>query len=266
LAHGADIEIKDRSGATPLCSACSTDEFNVGVVQELVSHGADWSYRTPGGNTPYNLARSSGHTGAMEYLEQHYLKNVAQIEGRLGLLLVLREAEYSIEEVEEEEEDTDDESNDERIVRTIKNVSIRLGSVEIDTFLSMLASIVSDDPDAICSQDQDRALPVHLACRTRAHVEVVKFLVAQDAVTLHLSDNTGALPIHAACAGGAPLEAIQHLVEVGGGAVTLCARDRDAALPLHLLCKSKPAVDAIKFLVSSYPRSVSSRNTELQWM
>lgn len=235
LDQDADTEVLDERGATPLCSACSADEDQLYVVQELVSRGADWSYKSPEEGTPYDCARKHDRGGIMHYLKQQYLDSITQVEGHLGLLSVLREAKYSTMEV-----------------------STRLGLVAIENFVNMLATIVSGDPDAIRKQDQDHALPLHIACRARAHFEVVKFLIAPDPVTLHISDDTGSLPIHAACAAGSSLETIQHFVAVGGVG-TLRARDHECALPLHCLCKAKPSVDTVKLLLRKYPRSVLSR-------
>jgi len=261
LDQGLDIEAKDRDGDSPLVNACyNMNGENLEVVQELVSRGADWSYKSPDtGMTPFDAACDNGYDRIREYLQQRYqqdLDNLAQIEGRSPLHVILQQAKYTEEIVEEEEAGEDGERT---VLTTTKKVSIRLGSVAIDAFLSILASIISGDPNAIRSQDEDRSLPLHIACRARAHVEVIRYLTSEDAVTLHYTDNTGSLPIHAACGAGSSLENIQHLVEVGGGAVTLCARDHECALPLHSLCKAKPSVDVVQFMIRSYSKAVSAR-------
>ena len=268
LDQGADTELKDGNGDTPLIWVAYDQEGALGIVQEMVSHGADWSFKSPSsGYTPFDIAVEHGNEQIVEYLQQLYLESLSQAKGRHLLLhSVLGDAKYT-EEVEEEEEDDDDafDGNGNNARAFTKKVTIRLGSIPLDRFLAILAQIVvaDPDPDPVRNQDENRALPLHIACRSGAHVEVVQFLTSQDAVTLHISDNSGSLPIHAVCAtSGVPLEVIKHLHEVGGGAVTLCARDHDGAMPIHLLCKSKPSVNAVQFLVQSYSKSLSVRTDD----
>lgn len=260
LEQGADIEGKDGDGDTPIFWACYYDD-NLEIVQQLVSLGVDWTFKSPSnGKTPFDFAIGNGADRISQYLQQVYLESLSQIEGRHLLHSILGDAKYiaEVEEGEEEEDDVDGNGSNARAVT--KMATIRLGSISLDKFLAILAPIVSADPDAVRKQDEDRALPLHIACRTGAHVEVVQLLTSQDVVTLHISDNTGSLPIHAACAtGSVPLEVIKHLLAVGGGAVTLCARDHDGAMPIHLLCKTQPSVDVVKFLVQSYSKSLSIR-------
>ena len=132
--------------------------------------------------------------------------------------------------------------------------------VTVDQLLTLLVAIHSQDTDAIRCQDDNRALPLHIACHGNAPIQVFRFLVGQDEATLYMMDSTGSLPIHAACRGGVSLENIKFLIEKGGVG-TLCARDNQCALPLHILCQSQPTVDVVKYMLKTYPISVSEQTS-----
>ena len=165
-----------------------------------------------------------------EYLLEQYKEKVLKQEGRLSLHAILREF-------------TNTEDN---------KVQLPVGTLTVDEFLTLLVSIHSQDTDSIHSQDDNRAWPLHIACRANAPIKVLRFLAEQDAAVLFMNDNAGYLPIHAACRGGAPLEKIKFLIEKGGVG-TLCARDNQCALPLHVLCQSQPSVDVVKYLLKFVP-------------
>ena len=173
-----------------------------------------------------------------EYLLEQYKEKVWKQEGRLSLHAILGEA-------------TNLENN---------KVQLPIGTLTVDELLTLLVSIHSQDTDSIRSQDGNRALPLHIACRANAPIKVLRFFVEQDAATLYMMDSAGSLPIHDACRGGASLEKIKFLVEKGGVG-TLCARDNQCALPLHVLCQSKPSVDVVKYMLKLYPISVSEKTS-----
>ena len=233
LDHGAVLEAKDEDNDTPLHWACCNNKLD--VVKELVQRGADIFAKGEDDETPFDQANRNEATEVAEYLLEQYKEKVLEQEGRLSLHAVLREA-------------TNLENN---------KVQLPIGTITVDEFLTLLVSIHSQDTDSIRSQDGNRALPIHIACRANAPMKVLCFLVEQDAAMLYMMDSAGSLPIHAACRGGASLEKFKFLIEKGGVG-TLCARDNQCALPLHVLCQSQPSVDVVKYLLNctrfQYPR------------
>ena len=227
---------RTEDNETPLHWACWSNQFD--VVKELVQRGADIFVKGEDDESPFDQAKSYEATEVAEYLLERYKEKVWKREGGLSLHAILREA-------------TNLESN---------KVKLPVGTVTVDELLTLLVSIHSQDPDAIHTQDGNRALPIHIACRANSPIEVLRFFVDQDMATLYMMDNTGALPIHNACRGGASLEKFKYLIEKGGVG-TLCARDNNAALPLHILCQSKPSVDVVKYLLKLYPISVSEKTS-----
>ena len=204
-----------------------------------LKRGADIFSMSDEGKTPLDQANRKGRKEVAEYLLELYEEKVLDQEGQLSLHAVLGDA-------------TNLENNE---------VQLPIGAVSVDELLTLLESIHSQDPDAIRRQDRNRALPIHIACRANAPIQVLCFLVGEDASTLFMVDSAGSLPIHAACRGcGASLEKIKLLIEKGDVGL-LRARDNQCALPLHVLCQSQPSVDVVKYMVKLYPMSVSEKTS-----
>ena len=127
-------------------------------------------------------------------------------------------------------------------------VSLPLGKLTVDYFQTLLQCF----PDSsLRSPDNNGALPLHIACRTGAPIEIVHPLVLRHAAALHTRTNNGDLPLHAACRAAAPsLDAIRFLAEQDLNAVQ--APNNNGALPLHLLCGRKPQVQTVKYLLSLF--------------
>ena len=105
----------------------------------------------------------------------------------------------------------------------------------------------------IRNDDNSGKLPIHIACRTNAPVEVLALLLELDSTTLPVADHSRALPLHERCRGNVQYANVRFLVEQGGVG-TLIARNQDGALPLHILCRStNPALQTIQYLVQSWP-------------
>ena len=236
LDHGAGLEAQDQSNYTPLHHACFHDKLD--VVKELVKRGADIFAKGHDESTPFDRAKRMRASEVAEYLLEQYKEKMWEREGRLSLHAILNES-------------TNLGNN---------NIQLPVGTLTVDELLTLLVSIHAQDTDSIRSQDGNRALPLHLACRFNAPIQVLRFLVLQDTSTLHMMDSAGSLPIHDACRGGASLEKIKFIVEKGGVGL-LCARDNQCALPLHILCQSIPSVDVVKYMVKLYPISVSEKTS-----
>ena len=60
LARGADVNVRDGAGRTPLMIAAQTDAYPVDIVRLLLEKGADRSLRATGGDTAASLAAIRG--------------------------------------------------------------------------------------------------------------------------------------------------------------------------------------------------------------
>jgi len=75
LEHGANPNIKDHFGMTPLFYATELD-----TVKELVEHGADVNIQNDKGETALDLAIRSGYTDVANLLQSYGAKEASEIE------------------------------------------------------------------------------------------------------------------------------------------------------------------------------------------
>jgi len=248
--YDGNLDYKDHFGNTALHKASIRNELR--VVEYLVGRGANIYTKNNNGMTPLDLAIALSNTDVAEFLLQHYQQNGS-------ILSILQKASYSGGDDDSDDGDYE-EGEEEETARFV--VTLPIGKLEMDQLLEMLTYFVAQDPTAIRTQDSTNfELPLHVACCTRAPIEVLRFVVDQDPASLYSSDGSGCSPLHAACRAGAPLETLQFLVEAGS-ARTVFARDHNGALPLHLLCKAQPSVDAIKYMVRSHLTSASIKTDD----
>ena len=115
-------------------------------------------------------------------------------------------------------------------------------------------------------RDVRGGLPVHVACRAGAPIEVIQLLVERGgADTLWERDGSGALPVHTACCrAGTLIQVIQCLIE-NGGVQTLVAMDNNGSPPLHLFCGSGPSLQTVQTLGRLYPGFQSTRTRRGDW-
>ena len=108
------------------------------------------------------------------------------------------------------------------------------------------------EAELIRNRDESGKLPIHIACRNKAPVEVLALILEHDTAMLHMADYTGALPLHECCRGALDHSSVQYLVEQGGVG-TLAARNQDGAMPLHVLCAStNPTLRTVQYLSQSF--------------
>jgi len=69
LEHGADPNVKNRDGKTPLHNAAS--EGHLEVVKLLLERGADPNVKDDDGNTPLHNAAWRGHLEVVKLLLEH---------------------------------------------------------------------------------------------------------------------------------------------------------------------------------------------------
>jgi predicted transcriptional regulator with HTH domain len=69
IQYGADLELRDRTGQTPLHRAAYWGRTDLVVM--LIEHGADFTALDTLMQTPHDLARNQGHTETTAELERH---------------------------------------------------------------------------------------------------------------------------------------------------------------------------------------------------
>jgi ankyrin repeat protein len=238
LAAGVDAEARDVFQKTVLHYAASSR--NVEAVRELIlQHNANMFAVDNTGNTSFDRACYCEQTPeAAELLLEIYGNKMTQENGRLALHELLKLAEYSFAETE-------------AFHPPLNSLRIRapLGTLTVKYWRTLLQSF---DMELIRNRDGNGKLPIHIACRTNAPVEILSVLVNLDLATLQMADDHGNLPMHECCFGAVDHSSVRYLVEQGGVG-TLAARNRLGLLPLHVLCGSTdPSWRTIQFLIESF--------------
>ncbi len=70
LDHGANVNVSDVTGRTPLMYACNNDRLPLDTVKLLVEHGADLNAKSTDGITALDSAKLHGHTPIVDLLEK----------------------------------------------------------------------------------------------------------------------------------------------------------------------------------------------------
>jgi ankyrin repeat protein len=195
-----------------------------------------------------------GSTLFVRILIECYRRKLTHEHDRLALCAVLEAAEeYSLDI------DMDDEF---QFPWNPLRIRLPLGNLTFKHFDMLMHSL---DTDLVRDRGDGGKLPIHIACRSKALVEVLARIAEQDAATLHTADDAGNLPLHECCFGAVDSLSVRFLVE-NGGVGTLAARNRDGALPLHLLCGStNPSLRTVKYMIQAYPGSLAAQMNRGQY-
>ena len=221
---------------TPLHWACSGGHLD--VVQELVAHGADLYVTAVDGVTAFDFSRNNWQRNVVDYLLRAYVEKVTASDGSQAIHAILQAATFSY-----------------IAARPPLQVQLPFGKLTLDQFQTLLRLLPRD---SFRSQDYNGQLPLHIACRVGAPVEILHLLVLAYAPALQTTDSNGGLPLHAACQADAPsLESIRYVAGQDPNAVQ--AANNDGALPLHLLCGSRPSVQAVLYLLGLFEGALAMR-------
>ena len=243
--HGANLEAIDNDGKTPLHYACNSDmddQHCDEVVQFLLDAEAELFSVTNNGETAFDMV-AVRRENAIEYLLQAYAGKVTQREARQPLHAILQLATYS--NVAEHPRLT---------LSLLLRMHLPLGKLTVEHFQTLLQMFPDE---SIRSLDHRGNTPLHVACRFKAPVDILRLLVQANPDALSTADDTEALPLHVACRSNVSIDDIQFLVERYPDAVR--ELNNDGALPLHLLCGATPPVQTVKYLVKCFEGSVATK-------
>ena len=259
LAAGAGVHALDRDRKNALhCAASSQSSFTMGttaesaaVVRELIlQHNADMFAVDKKGNTPFDVAclSSSTRAAANAFIEL-YANKLTAGHGQLAIHALLRTAKYSFPE---------NRAFHPPLSPPIQ-IHTPMGKLTLKHWRTLLQAL---GMNLIRNRDDNGKLPIHIACRTKAPVEVLALLSEEDSASLHVADSNGVLPLHDCCSGAVDDTSVRFLVEQGGVG-TLAARDHQGALPLHYLCASTNSpLRTVQYLIQSFPGSVAVQTND----
>ena len=183
----------------------------------------------------------------MDYLLRVYADRVSVREGLQAIHSILRAATFlEVPDVHQ------------HLLARAPRVQLPLGKLRLNHFQTLFQLFPAN---SFCSRDYTGALPLHIACRVGAPVEILRLFVQAYAAALRTADNNGDLPLHAACQADAPpLDAFHYVVEQDLNAVQ--AANNDGALPLHLLCGSRPSVQTVQYLLGLFEGALEVMTNE----
>jgi ankyrin repeat protein len=178
--QGANIEVKDRNGNTPLHLASVWDHLP--VVKALVGGGANILEANNQGQLPIDRALSDGHSAVTKYL----LQTLYATTRRLPLHELVEDLTWI----------GDPYSIDAPPLRVALHRRNMLGT---DDVVEILEYLVDRDPTLLRSRDPDGSLPLHAACRGGASFTIIQSLVDPYKASVKSVTPGGDLPLFLAC-------------------------------------------------------------------
>jgi len=118
--------------------------------------------------------------------------------------------------------------------------------------LEVVQAIVAAYQQGVVSYESAyQRLPLHIACRKNANVQVVRLLLEACAKGSVEPDALGRLPLHYALSNGAQDDVVQLLLDTTPNAAR--GTDRRGWLPLHVACSVGASTKVIVMILQAYP-------------
>jgi len=114
-------------------------------------------------------------------------------------------------------------------------------------------------------------LNLHDACKRGATLEEVKELLIENPKYVETQDENGALPLHLACKHktSCSFEVIEALIQAHPDPESVEKQDNEGMLPLHHACENELPFEVIEALIDLYPRGLLRENkqgkTPFEW-
>ncbi len=154
----------------------------------------------------------------------------------------------------------------------------------VDSELSVVNAVAAVLKEAIAMPDNKGNLPLHLACSSGLHPDIlailnrdgsvsrvnddgelplhrflggnsgtagVRYLLAAYENALFTPNSAGQLPLHCACKAGVGLDIVQCLLEAHPGGASVLSDDLQS--PLHLAAKSQAPASVLELLLATFP-------------
>jgi len=134
------------------------------------------------------------------------------------------------------------------------------------TPLELVKALVKAYPEGLKQKETAyHRLPIHIACRKNANINVVRLLMEVFPDGSLVPDSLGRLPLHYALSNGANDFVVQLLLEIRPGAAM--GTDKRGWLPLHVACSVGASTNVIELIARAYPEGTiikTSRGTSAE--
>ena len=175
--------------------------------------------------TPLDCAITKKQQREINFLLKGYKDMVASHEGDVCLHWILRTAVYKS-----------------------GKIVLPVATLKLEHMLALLAWFVSGQSNVISALDENRALPLHTACRNaKTPIQLIQFLVEQNPCAILHEDSHGNLPIHTICASHPPLYTVEFLTSSHKTSIT--ALNREGCSPFMVACVASASLDVILWLL-----------------
>eukprot|EP00731_Ephydatia_muelleri_P024038 Em0016g309a len=258
---GLDVNQKNNDGNAPLNIAATYGKIDIvkylieelkcsprcpEMVKYLVEkHRCDLSGRDEQGNTPLNVAASSGSLGILIYLIEekecdprclgHWGRSLLHNAcGKNGNLEMVK---YLVEKHRCDLSGWDEQGN------TPLNVAASSGS------LGILKYLIEEKNWNLRSPGQLGRSPLHNACRKKGNLEMVKYLVEKHGCDPNTKDENGSNSVHMAALSGS-IDILIYLIEEKE-CDPRCLGQLGRS-PLHNACRKKGNLEMVKYLVEKH--------------
>eukprot|EP00731_Ephydatia_muelleri_P024052 Em0016g323a len=258
---GLDVNQKNNDGNAPLNIAATYGKIDIVkyLIEELKcsprcpemvkylleKHRCDLSGRDEQGNTPLNVAASSGSLGILIYLIEekecdprclgHWGRSLLHNAcGKNGNLEMVK---YLVEKHRCDLSGWDEQGN------TPLNVAASSGS------LGILKYLIEEKNWNLRSPGQLGRSPLHNACRKKGNLEMVKYLVEKHGCDPNTKDENGSNSVHMAALSGS-IDILIYLIEEKE-CDPRCLGQLGRS-PLHNACRKKGNLEMVKYLVEKH--------------
>jgi ankyrin repeat protein len=256
MSVGADVNVKDNNGFTPLINASFFGQ--VQFVTEFLEHGADTEVNDHYDRTPLHWACLNDHLAVVIKLLGHGVNIDAYNSNGAPAILAKRKCRGGGANTEAKTDQGD----------TPLHWACWKGH------LAIAKALLSGGANILAANNQGQ-LPIHKAV-SRRKSEVAKYLLREfyartRPLPLHdllkdftwiVSPNSSDVPPLRAALDENVLSTddVMEILEflVGQNPALLSSRDQDGSLPLHVACRRGASFTVVQFLVNSYKASVKS--------
>lgn len=132
--------------------------------------------------------------------------------------------------------------------------------------VELVQCLVGRCPHLICQRDAMGRTPLHLAVLCGAPVDVVRYLAGQCPASMQQRDDGGCLPLHLNGTDGHHYDE-ETMLEVGQFLLeqwpaSIREKSTDGFLPLHLAAKGSMSYSYVHFLVRTWPKSARQKSND----